>query len=100
MDRLETSLAIPEETESSLGVNASLEINFQDSPLDLGISNPPADSSGKLAVSMTKSSSVARDFSCFPKDAIVFWHSESFPAATSRSSCLTEVIHSIYMGKI
>lgn len=85
----EFSLAVLEEMGSFLGENVSPECNFQGSSLAVGIRDPPALPSGRIAVSIKKSSRVARDFSCFPRDAIVFWHSASFPAAAAKSSCQT-----------
>ena len=57
---------------SLLDENVSLECNLQGSPPALGINDPPLENPGMLVVSIKKSSSVARDFSCCPKDAIVF----------------------------
>jgi hypothetical protein len=54
---------ILEEAETLLGENVSLECNFHSSPSALGLSDAPAENSGRLAVSIKKSSSVARDFS-------------------------------------
>jgi hypothetical protein len=66
--------------------------------ITLGIADPPAENSGMLAVSIKKSSRVARDFSCFPREAIVSWHSACFFAATSRS-CYRQVLRSVYWGQ-
>lgn len=51
-----------EEAESLLGENVSLECNFHISPPARAMSEGLAENSGMLAVSMRKSSSVARDF--------------------------------------
>ncbi|KAE8715459.1 hypothetical protein F3Y22_tig00110174pilonHSYRG00508 [Hibiscus syriacus] len=60
------------DSRSLLGEDVSLERKFQGSPPALGINDPPVGNAGMLVVSIRKSSSVARDFSCCPKDAIVF----------------------------
>lgn len=57
---------------SFLDENVSLECSFQGSPPDLGINDSSLENPGMLVVSIKKSSRVARDFSCCPKDAIVF----------------------------
>lgn len=77
------SAPLLEESKSLCEKNVSLECSFHTSP-------PPdlPEKSARLPASVRKSSSVARDFSCFPRDAIVFWHSASFPAAMASSSCI------------
>jgi hypothetical protein len=38
-----------------------------------------------LSESSRKSSNVARDFNCFPRDAMVFWHSANLLVASASS---------------
>lgn len=85
-----------EESALLLGKNVSLECNCHVSPpAAVEITDFP-EKSARFPASVRKSSSVARDFSCFPRDAIVFWHSASFPAAMASSSCIVM----LYQGNV
>ena len=87
-ERLEPSLTIFIDSKSLFGKFRLLNCDFNGSLPYLGPGIPSLESSRGFSESVRKSSRVARDFKCWPRDAIVFWHSANLLAATASSfSC-------------
>ncbi|MFS7938863.1 hypothetical protein Hanom_Chr05g00444801 [Helianthus anomalus] len=64
----------------------SFECNFHNSPPVFATDEFP-EKPGRFAVSIRKSSSVAKDSNCLASDDIVFWHSDSLSAAATSRFC-------------
>ena len=76
------------DSEYHFGKYKSPDCGFLDSRLSSGNWDPSLRNSDDFSESIRKSSSVARDFNCRPREAIVFWHSASLLEATASSlSC-------------
>jgi len=82
-----------------LGMNVSFECNFHNSTPVFGTADPP-EKPGRFAVSIRKSSSVAKDSSCLASDEMVFWHSDSLLAAATSRSCKLSLLDIALMREV